>query len=533
MDTRTAQLAMNGATALARPGLRRTAQRRRTRAPWLLIAAMVPVALILLPLVYVGLRTAQAGLADVASELLRPRTLKLLLNTVGLGAGVTLATVVIGLGVAWCVERTDLPLRNFWRITAGLPLVLPAFVASYAWASIGTGFQNLGGAIMVLALTSYPLVYLPVAAALRGADPGFEDISRSLGAGPWRTFRRALLPQLLPALGGGALLVLTHMFAEFGALAFLRVQTFTTAIFESYELHFDSSTAAALSIVLMLLCLPAAWLEMRLRGQRRVARVGRGAMRVPHLVRLRGMRLLGVLGAFALLGVLSLGVPLAALGYWLVTGSSAGGGFDALWPAIRGSITFAGSGALLTSVLAIPLVLLAVRQRSRWAQAAERLPYIVHGLPGVVVALALVFLSLRLVPALYQSLLVLLVAYAILFLPLAQSSLRGSIELLPPQIESVARSLGKRPHQVFFSIVLPNIAPGVGAALALMSLQMVRELTATLMLAPTGTTTLATEVWAYTNDGEYAAAAPFAAMLVVLSIVPVWVFTRRMLHQSR
>jgi len=244
------------------------------------------------------------------------------------------------------------------------------------------------------------------------------------------------------------------------------------------------------------------------------------------------MRLLGVLGAFALLGGLSLGVPLAALGYWLVTGSSAGGGFDALWPALRGSITFAGSGALLTSVLAIPLVLLAVRQRSRWAQAAERLPYIVHGLPGVVVALALVFLSLRLVPALYQSLLVLLVAYAILFLPLAQSSLRGSIELLPPQIESVARSLGKRPHQVFFSIVLPNIAPGVGAALALMSLQMVRELTATLMLAPTCTTTLATEVWAYTNDGEYAAAAPFAAMLVVLSIVPVWVFTRRMLHQS-
>ncbi|MGB7422213.1 MAG: ABC transporter permease subunit, partial [Comamonas sp.] len=277
MNTQGAQLAMNGAAALLRPGAHRSARRRRWRVSWLLIAAMAPIALILLPLVYVGLRTAQAGLADIAAELLRPRTLQLLLNTVGLGAGVTLLTIVIGLGVAWCVERTNLPLRNFWRIAAGLPLVLPAFVASYAWASIGTGFQNLGGAIMVLALTNYPLVYLPVAAALRGADPGFEDISRSLGAGPWRTFRRALLPQLMPALGGGALLVLTHMFAEFGALAFLRVQTFTTAIFESYELHFDSSTAAALSIVLMLLCLPAAWLEMRLRGQRRVARVGRGA----------------------------------------------------------------------------------------------------------------------------------------------------------------------------------------------------------------------------------------------------------------
>lgn len=524
---------MNTASTLPRLNTRMGVRRARPRTSWLLVAALVPVVLILLPLIYVGVRTAQAGFGDVLAELLRPRTLQLLINTAALGAGVTLITVAIGLSVAWCVERTDVPLRNFWRVAAALPLVLPAFVASYAWASFGTGFQNLAGAIMVLALTSYPLVYLPVAAALRSTDPGFEDISRSLGAGPWRTFQRALLPQLLPALGGGALLVLTHMFAEFGALAFLRVQTFTTAIFESYELHFDSSTAAALSIVLMLLCLPAAWLEMRLRGQRRVAHVGRGAVRTPHLVRLRGARLAAVLAAFALLGVLSLGVPLGTLGYWLFTGSSAGGGYGELWPAIRGSITFATSGALLTSVLAIPLVLLAVRQRNRWAQMAERLPYIVHGLPGVVVALALVFLSLRLVPGIYQGLLVLLIAYAILYLPLAQSSLRGSIELLPPQIENVARSLGKRPLQVFFSIVLPNIAPGIGAALALMSLEMARELTATLMLAPTGTTTLATEVWSYTNDGEYAAAAPFATMLVALSIAPVWVFARRMLHPTR
>lgn len=507
--------------------------RRRWQHPWLMLAALLSIGVVALPLVYIAIRTAQAGLAEVGAELLRPRTLDLLLNTLALATGVTLLSIGIGLGVAWCVERTDLPLRRFWRVAASLPLVLPAFVSSYAWASIGATFQNLAGAILVLALASYPLVYLPVAAALRGTDPAFEDVSRSLGVGPWRTFGRALLPQLMPALGGGALLVLTHMLAEFGALAFLRVQTFTTAIFESYELHFDSSAAAALSIVLMLLCVPPAWLEMRLRAGRRVARVGRGSARTPRLVALRGARLLLVLALFLLLGLLSLGVPLGMLGYWLLTGSSAGGGFAELWLAVRGSITFAGSGALLTSVLAIPLVLLAVRQRGRLAQLAERLPYVVHGLPGVVVALALVFLSLRIVPALYQSLLVLLLAYAILYLPLAQSSLRASIELLPPQIENIARSLGRRPHQVFFSVVLPNIAPGIGAALALMTLEMVRELTATLMLAPTGSITLATEVWSYTNDGEYAAAAPFAAMLVVLSILPVWVFTRRMLHHAR
>lgn len=507
--------------------------RHFTRRPnWMAGAALVPTLLVALPLLYVAVRAVHSGLSGVASELFRPYTGELLANTVILATGVMVLAAAIGLSVAWCVERTDLPGRQVWRVAAGLPLAVPAFVSSYAWSSIAVSFQNLWGAIFILALATYPLVYLPVAAALRGTDPGVEDVARSLGHGPWRTFTRALLPQLLPALGGGSLLVLTHMFAEFGALALLRVQTFTTAIFQSYELQFDSASAATQSIVLMLLCIPAAWAEMRLRGRRRIARTGRGSARVAVPIRLG--RLTGViLAAFLLLGVLSLGVPLATLGYWLFHGRSVGAGYDQILPAIRGTVTLAGSGAILTSILAIPLVLLSVRHRGRLAQLAERLPYIVHGLPGVVIALALVYLSIRAVPALYQGITVLLIAYAILFLPLAQSSLRASIELVPPQFEAIARSLGRRPFQAFVAVVLPNIAPGIGAALALMMLEIVRELTATLMLAPTGTVTLATEVWSYTADAEYAAAAPFAALLVVVSIIPVWVFTRRMLHQGR
>ena len=498
---------------------------------WMTLSALLPVGLVVLPLIYVALRTAQTGLAGAAAELFRARTLELLGNTVTLAAGVMVLASLIGLGVAWCVERSDLPGRRWWRVAAGLPLAVPAFVSSYAWASIDVAFQNLGGAIFILALSTYPLVYLPVAAALRGTDPGLEDVCRSLGHGPWHAFTHALLPQLLPALGGGALLVLTHMFAEFGALALLRVQTFTTAIFESYELQFDSASAAMQSIVLMLLCIPAAWAEMRLRAGRRIARVGRGAARQARPVVL-GRAVWPILAAFGLLGLVSLGVPLATLAYWLLEGSSAGRGYEQILPAIQGTLALAGSGAVLTSLLAIPLVLLAARHRGRLAQIAERLPYIVHGLPGVVVALALVFLSIRLAPALYQGLSVLLIAYAILFLPLAQSSLRASIELVPPQIEAIARSLGRRPFHVFLTVILPNIAPGIGAALALMMLEIVRELTATLMLAPTGTVTLATEVWTYTADAEYAAAAPFAALLVIVSILPVWVFTRRMLHHG-
>jgi iron(III) transport system permease protein len=173
------------------------------------------------------------------------------------------------------------------------------------------------------------------------------------------------------------------------------------------------------------------------------------------------------------------------------------------------------------------LVIGSVRYGGWFARLADRLPYVVHGLPGLVVALSLVFLSIHYARPLYQTAALLFVAYATLFLPLAQSALRASIELVPPRLEEMARSLGRTPLRAFLSITLPNILPGVGAALALMVLELMRELTATLMLAPTGVITLATEVWSHTNDGEFAAAAPFAALLVAVSAAPVYLFTRR------
>jgi iron(III) transport system permease protein len=279
----------------------------------------------------------------------------------------------------------------------------------------------------------------------------------------------------------------------------------------------------------MVLCLPPAYLEMRMRAGRRVARVGRGSARHPSPVKL-GHRASYVMVALMVLGALALAVPLTTLGYWLMQGQSAGRGYTDVWRAITGTASFSVFGALLTGILAVPLVWLSVRHRGGLAVLAERLPYVAHGLPGVVVALALVFMSIQLVPSLYQTTVLLLLAYVILFLPLAQSSLRASMELASPQFENIARSLGRRPLHAFLSVTLPVIAPGVGAALALVMLEIVRELTATLMLAPTGAITLATEVWSHTSNAEYAAAAPFAALLVAFSVLPVYVFTRRLLR---
>ncbi len=500
--------------------------------PSLLALVIIPALLAFLPAAYVVMRGAEAGWAGTVAELLRPETGRLLWNTTVLAVSVTLVAAALALAAAWCTERLAVPGRDVLRVVASLPLAMPAFVSSYAWASLGETFQGMAGAVVILAFATMPLIYLPVVAALRGVDLGFEEVSRSLGRGRWRTFYEVILPQIAPALGGGALLVSSHMLAEFGALSFLQVETFTTAIFTQYDVQFDNAAAAQLSAVLMVLCVPLAFGEMSLRHGKRFSRVGRGNARALPPLDI-GRWQYAVHAGFGLFALLSVGVPFATLAYWLGRGTSLGLGMEHVLPALVGSLSYALPGGLVTTLLALPLVLASIRLRGPLVTFAERMPFIIHGLPGLVIALTLVFFAIRYTPWLYQSPVLVIVAYAMLFLPLAQSSIRASAELAPPEIEDVARTLGRKPLAAFIAVTLPSLMPGIGAGLALTVLELMRELTATLLLAPSGVTTLATEFWSYTNDRSYAAAAPFALLLVLVSGVPVYIFTLRSIGPAR
>jgi iron(III) transport system permease protein len=496
---------------------------------WLVTAILIPFGLVAVPILYVAVNAIAAGPSGILRDLVRPYTLNLLLNTMTLAVSVTVCAGVIGTAAAWCTERCDLPGRRWWRLATSLPLAMPAYVSSFAWSSLGPAFQEMRGAVLILTLYSVPLVYLPICAALRSLDPSFEDVARSLGHGRWRSFWRVVLPQISPALGGAALLVASHMLAEFGALSFLRVETFTTAIFDQYTGEFNNSTAALLAGVLMLICLPVAFGEAAFRKRRRFSRITRGSARALAPIPLGRLKPLVVLGLTALT-VLAFFVPLVTLGFWLWDGTSTGQGIGRVVPALMNSVGYAIPGALITTLLAVPLVVATTQFRGRLAAWSDRLPYLVHGLPGITVALAAVAVAITWVPVIYQTVLLVMLVYAVLYLPLAQSAVRASAELVPRELEDVARSLGKPPFMAFVLATLPNLAPGIGAALALVALQLMRELTAMLLLAPAGMVTLSTEFWSYTSDRAYGAAAPFAAALVLISGVPVYIFTIKTLR---
>src|SRR3954451_11232609 len=349
--------------------------RGRTSAGLILVSATVAL-LVLAPVGFLFDQTFSTGWEEVRRLLFRPFVGRLLVNTTTLVAVGTIACTILGVAVAWLVERTDLPARRVWAVLAALPITVPAFVTSYSWVSITPTVQGFWGAAGIVTLAYYPLVYLPVAAVLRGMDPALEESARSLGMGPWRTFFRVTLPQTRVALLGGMLLVSVHMLAEFGAFAMLRFQTFTTAIYDQYKLSFDGAAASMLASVLVLLCLVLLVAELAARGRGRFARVDSGAARPTAPAGLGRAKWPVGLGFAGLIG-LALGLPLVTLGYWLTSGSSAAE-FDLgeLASAAGSTLELGLGAALLTTLVALPVSILSVRHPSRTAVVIERVTYL-------------------------------------------------------------------------------------------------------------------------------------------------------------
>jgi iron(III) transport system permease protein len=497
------------------------AARRRPFLFWAAGVAFVISLLTLLPLGFVVWVTIQTGWDTASALIFRPRVGDLLLNTMLLVVMTVPLCAALAVALAWLTERSNLPGARLWSWLAVAPLAVPAFVQSYAWVSLVPGVHGLPGGVLVSVIAYFPFLYLPVAATLRRLDPGLEDIAASLGFAPWRVFLRVVLPQLRLALCGGSLLVGLHLLSEYGLYAMIRFDTFTTAIIDQFQSTYSGPAANMLAGVLVLCCLGLLWLEAALRGKARYAHVGAGAARMPQRRRLGRMTLPCLLLPVST-AVISLGVPGLTLVLWLLAGGGEIWRWAQIGPALGQTLLLAVGGAALTVLAAIPIAWLSIRAPGRLQRLLEGCNFITGSLPGVVVALALVTITVRVALPMYQTLATVLFAYVLMFLPRAIISLRASIAQAPVELEHAAGILGHSPMRALWSITMRLAAPGAAAGMALVSLGITNELTATQLLAPSGTYTLATAFWAYSSELDYAAAAPYALAMVLLSLPLTW-----------
>jgi iron(III) transport system permease protein len=516
------------------------------RPPALLVAlAVAVVGLVLLPLAYLVLRAAGGG-SDAWEVLGRRGTLELLIDTAVLVGAVVAAGIAIGVPLAWLVTRTDLPARRVFAVLAALPLVIPSYVAALALlGALGPrgllqrllegpfGVERLPeiygfpGAFLALTLSTYPYVYLLATASLRSLDPSLEDAARSLGRSRFQTFAHVTLPRLRPAIGAGALLVALYALSDFGAVSLMQYDALTRAIFLQYRALFDRDPAAVLSLVLVVLTAVVLLLESRSRrGEAAYHRVSPGTARRVPPVALGRWRWPAVAFCTAVVG-LFLAIPVAVLVYWWARSVSLGRGLELSWEPALNSLAVSALAAAAAVVAVLPASLLAARYPRPWTRLLERLGYTSNALPGIVIALALVFFAANYAGWIYQSLALLVFAYVVRFFPQALAAVGSALRGLDPRVEEAARGLGHGPLAVVVRVTAPLIRPGLLAGAALVFLSAMKELPATLLLRPIGFDTLATEIWKYTSLGSYSRAAPPALLLIVLSAPLVYAVAAR------
>ena len=526
-----AQVQAAPAEAVALPG--------RPRPPaFIWVPAAFVAAAMVLPLAYLMLRTFGSG-TEALDLLFKLRTLEILIRSLALVVVVTSVCIFLAVPLAWLTVRTDLPFRRAFSVLSALPLVIPSYVGGFLIVSaLGPrglvqqllagpfGVERLPeiygfpGATLTLSLLSYPFILLTVRGALWRLDPALEETARSLGKGTLATFREVILPQLRPAIAAGSLLVALYTLSDFGAVSLLRYETFTWAIYLQYESALDRTVAAALSLVLVGLALGVLVVEALTRPAHQYYRSGAGVARPGVSVRLGRWRWLA-LGWCAAIVLLALGLPVLNLGYWLVRGVLAGEPLVFLWSLARNSIYVSGLAAMATLLAAAPVVALTVRYSGLLTRWLERITYIGFALPGIVVALALVFFGANYAFPLYQTTGLLVLAYVVLFLPTALGPLRASLLQVRPSVEEAGRGLGRSPFGVLLAVTLPLMRPGVVAGAALVFLVTMKELPATLILSPIGFNTLATSIWSATSEAFFAQAAAPALLLILASSVPM------------
>jgi iron(III) transport system permease protein len=499
------------------------------------LAALIALSM-LLPAAYLLIRVSEDWPAawDAVSANSAQRAL---VRTAVLCAAVTAGTIAVAVPLAWLTERTDLPLRRIWAVVFALPLAIPSYVGAFTLvAALGPrgmlqdvlsplGVDSLPqiygfrGAWLALTMFTFPYVFLPVHAAIRNLDRSMEEAARGLGRSRIATFFLVTLPQLRPSIAAGAVLVALYTLSDFGAVSILRFDSLSRIIYLRYT-TFDRGSAAALALLLVALTLLVVAAENALRGRGRYHAAARHA--VPPRISLGRWRWPAFLLCTAV-ALVSLALPVTVMAYWLTRGIEAGETVSFVRSAAVNSLYVSLLAAVIAVAAALPIARLAVRYPGPFSSAIEKAAYSGYALPGITIALALVFFAANYAPRVYQTMTLLLFAYLVRFLPQAIAACRSALLQVNPHTEQAARSLGVGRWETFGRVTVPQILPGLTGGGVLVFLTVMKELPVTLLLSPIGFETLATQVWSATSEAFFARAALPALILVGLSALPMLV----------
>ncbi len=502
-------------------------------------------ALLTFPLLYVTYSAVTGDLSQIGN-LWNTRLPELLTNTISLAVGVSIATLTLGVSTAWIITRYQFWGRAFWDWGFVLPLAIPSFVLAYVYTFLldrggtveqtwqwltGSGDHipspySFTGALVVMTLNTFPYVYILARAAFQNFNLSFEEAAQATGATRWETFYRVSLPLIRPALVASMFLVVLYVVSDFGAVSLLRFQTFTYAIYQQITGRFDYQSAALLSLLLVSFALLFLFAERWFRKQSRFYQTS-GRVRTATPKPCSMAHGLAINLFFFVIFAAAFGVPVVLLIQWTLTAWSEGEIGTSFGTYVSNSVFLSAAAATVALTLGTPLAYLASRFPSKLHIACLQGAYIGYVLPGPVAALALLMLFTDMIPLLYGTVFVLILAYLIHYLPAGLQAMESALQQVNPNLEEAARNLGAKGIRTFRQITFPLVRKGFSAAWLLMFLLCMKELPATLLLRPIGFDTLAVRIWLEASEELYQLAAPPALLIVILSIPAVFLLSKK------
>ncbi len=511
---------------------------RGWRCPSVLSLTAATIALlIVLPLVYVVWQALSVP-AGVWLQLWRGRVPFLLFNTLRLAAGVAICTLIWGIGLAWLVVRYDFPGRRVWTWLLAAPLGIPPYIMAYVYtelfaswgplqlllrqvlgpeARLPSLYNSFPSTVLILSLATFPYVYLLSRAAFLQANVAYEEAARLTGAGRWRCYCRVVLPMQRPAIAAGLFLVCLYVLADFGAVSILRYSTFTRAVYLQMTGRYDLIGAAALSLILVCLGLAFFLAERHFRRRGRFFQTT-GGYRPLTPRRLTGWSGIAAGCACWLMFIPSFGAVVTYLGVEAVAQIRQGALNWEFWSYAGNSVLGSAVAATLAIACALPLTYVALRRPTRTHRVLLQMAYAGYVLPGPIIALGLIFVTVHLFAPLYGTAAVLVLMYVVRFLPQSLQAEEVALHQLAPVLEEAGRSTGVPLWRVLWRVTVPLMRPGLVTGWVLVFISAMKELPATLLLRPVGFDTLAVRIWIETSEEFYAQAAPAALLLVVITL---------------
>jgi iron(III) transport system permease protein len=506
-----------------------------------------------------------------------PELLKLVWTTVVFGVGATVLAVAMGVGVAWLIERTDLPGRSVFRVLIILPMAMPPMLLTIAWAMILSprngalnlwlmdtfhlqsapfDIYSLTGMVFVQGLALVPTTYLFLAPAFRNMDPSLEEAAMASGAGFLLLIRRVLLPILWPSILSATIFVLIVSLVMFdvpGTLGIpVRIYVLSTRL---YDLISDSPTgvplygsvgAMAMMFLVALLLLASAYRYATRQAQRYRTITGK-AFR-PRMFALGKAKSLAVAGitVYFLFAVL---VPMAML-VWtslmpyqtritaealkLITLSNHLDFFRnaKVLSATGHSLTIAVVAASAVALLALVTSWLVVRLKVPGYRTLDALAFLPVSMPGVMIGVALiyVYLALGAVFPIYGTIWIIVVAYVTHYLSFGSRVVNGVMMQLHPELEEAAKTSGAGNAYILRRIILPLVWPAVAGVWIWVLAHSLRELSSALMLQGNNNEVVPTLLWDYWSGGDPNRTAAVGVWLTVTLMVFSalwWVVNRR------